>query len=82
MPSLVIMKIILLILILCLSGCAEKYYPTDIDTTKIKYISDLTGQRKCSFCKGQVIVYKYTKSGKIICPKCFRKVRNKELYDR
>jgi len=74
--------IILLILILCFSGCAEKYYPVDIDTAKIKYKSNLTGQFKCSMCKRDAVVYKYTKSGKIICPKCFRKVRNKDLYDR
>ena len=81
--------ILLLFVIVILQGVyifkdafKETYYPIDTDPHKIRYKSNLDQELYCSICKERVLVYKYTKKGKIICPKCFRKLRDKKFYDK
>lgn len=65
---------ILFILIFLISGCATGWYPKGDygDRTRYKYNPQMY---KCSFCKQPTLIYKYSKNKKIICDKCYKKIR-------
>lgn len=70
------MRYILILLILVLiSGCANEYYPKGDYGDRTKYIYSMKGLVECSRCKKGTLIYKLDKKGNIICSNCYEKIR-------
>lgn len=66
-----LLPLLFLILIFFL-GCASlDYYPKGIEGRKIEYFCSGVYPLKCSLCKKDTYLYKWTKNNKLICPDCF-----------
>jgi len=72
------MRILIIILCLMMSGCATVYYPSPHadqgNQVKYKYSFKML---KCDYCKQDMYCYKIVNSKKMMCNKCFQKIRYK-----
>jgi hypothetical protein len=68
------MRYILILSILLLSGCATTYYPNNDYGDRIKYKYTMA-MVKCDRCHNETHLYKVINGKKIICNKCYRKLK-------
>ena len=74
------MKYLIAILLISLIGCADRIYPSPLadrgNEIRYKYAYNAL---KCGYCKKYTSIYKIVNMKKILCNKCFRKIRHKYI---
>ena len=68
-------KLFILGLIIFITGCANVYYPQGDYANNALYFYGGIKTPQCSICKNKSYLFKKDQKGRIVCDKCYRKIK-------